>query len=409
MSKKGSVLVIDDEEIIRNLFQRLLSRQGYDFHAAENGQAGLEAIKDFSPDLVFVDLKMPGMDGMDVLRKAKEINSNLPIIILTGHGDLDSAVQAVKLGAYDFMRKPIEDLEALLIEIDRAIESYGLIKRNEALSGELKSVNLELEKKVKMRTADLNKTLDELKQAQAKINEEIKMVSVVQQGLLPESPPKRDGLDMAAVYLASSAVGGDYYDYIDLGDDKMAIVIADVSGHGLAAGFVMTMVKIMLLYLNKQKTPLLETVEAVNDVLSQHIPTNNFVTMIYGILDLKAKTFTFINAGHDPLVKINSVSKEIETFEAGSPFLGIDSDTVFSTVSINLEKNEKLIFYTDGIVEAINSKEEAFGEKKFNELVTNNASLSSMDLITEIISTLSDHCQGTAYADDITLVVLGLT
>lgn len=409
MNTKGRVLIIDDERIIRNLFQRLLSRKGYDFHSAEDGKTGLKAIEDLQPDLVFVDLKMPGMDGMEVLKKAKEINSDLPIIILTGHGDLDSAVQAVKLGAYDFIRKPIEDLEALLIEVDRAIESHKLTKRNTALTEELKIINVDLENKVKQRTTDLTETLSELKHAQAKINEEIKTVSIIQQGLLPESPPKREGLDTAAIYLASSAVGGDYYDYIDIGDDKFAIVIADVSGHGLAAGFVMTMVKIMLLYLNKQKMPLKETVETVNDILSSHIPTNNFVTMIYGILDLKALTFTFINAGHDPLIKINPASKELRKFEARSIFLGIDPDTTFSVETINLEKNEKLIFYTDGIVEAISSNEEEFGEKRLNEIITNNASLSPTDLITEIISALATHCQGTAYADDITLIVLSLT
>ena len=409
MNTKGRVLIIDDEKIIRNLFQRLLSRKGYDFHSAENGRAGLKAIEDLQPDIVFVDLKMPGIDGMEVLKRVKKINSDLPVIILTGHGDLDSAVQAVKLGAYDFIRKPIENLEVLLIEIDQAIANHALTKRNKALTEELRVTNKDLEKKIEKRTMHLKEALDELKLAQARINEEIKMVSVVQQGLLPESPPKRKGLDTAAIYLASSAVGGDYYDYIDIGDDKFAIVIADVSGHGLAAGFVMTMVKIMLLHLTKKKVPLKKTVETVNDILSSHIPTNNFVTMIYGILDLKALTFTFINAGHDPLIKINPASKELQKFEARSTFLGIDPDTTFSEEVINLEKNEKLIFYTDGIVEAISSTEEAFGEKRLNEIITNNASLSSTDLITEIISALATHCQGTTYADDITLIVLSLT
>ena len=406
---KGKVLIIDDEQIIRDLFKRFLTRQGYEFYSAENGQDGLKAIEEVQPDLAFVDLKMPEMDGLEVLRKAKDINHDLPIIILTGHGDLDSAIQAVKLGAYDFQRKPVENLETLLIEINRAIESHNLVKRNKKLAEELRIINSELEEKVKQRTANLNKTLYELKLAQTKISEEIKTVSVVQQGLLPESPPHREGLDAAAIYLASSAVGGDYYDYIDLGDDKLAIAIADVSGHGLAAGLVMTMVKIMLFYLNKKKVPQKEALEAVNEMLSNHIPTNNFVTMIYGILDLKAMTFTSINAGHDPLLRVNSESKKIEEFSAKSPFLGIDASTVFSEETVSLKKNDKLVFYTDGIVEAINSKEEAFGEERLNKIITDNASLSSQDLITEIISALSVYCEGTTYTDDITLMILGLT
>jgi len=407
MEIKGKVLIIDDEEVIRNLFKRLVSKGGYEFHGAEDGPAGLKAIEEVQPDLVFCDLKMPNMDGMEVVRKVKETNKDLPIIILTGHGGMDNAVEAVKLGAYDFIRKPVDDINALLIEIDRAVESYNLVKKNKNLTEELQVINSQLEEKVEKRTADLNKTLEDLKLAQGKINEEIKTVSVLQKGLLPEAPPSIEGLDAAAIYLASSEVGGDYYDYINLGNDRLAIVVADVSGHGLAAGFVMTMVKVMLLYINKQQSSSVETLKALNEVLSNHIPTNNFVTMIYGVLDLQAKTFSFINAGHDPLVKVNSVDKSFEVFEAKSTFLGIDDSTEFQEDTITLSKNDKLVLYTDGIVEAINSKEEAFGESRLNTIIKDKADCSSQELVNEIIISLSSHCEGTLFADDISLMVLG--
>lgn len=409
MGTKGKILIIDDEEIITSLFKRFLSRQGYEFHSATNGPDGLKIIAETELDLVFLDLKMPDMDGMEVLKKAKNINRDLPVIILTGHGNLDCAVQSVRLGAYDFMQKPIEDLETLLVDIDRAIANHHLVKKNRHLVEELSTVNKGLENKVKLRTSDLEQALDELKQAQSKINEELKTVSLVQQNLLPEGPPKHKGLDAAAIYMASAAVGGDYYDYIDMGDEKLGIAIADVSGHGLPAAFVMTMVKVMLLYLNKKKTPLDETIAALNDILSRHIPTNNFVTMIYGILDFKEMTFTYINAGHDPLIRVNTETKSLETFPAKSPFLGIDPKTAFSEDVLHIKKGDKLILSTDGIVEACNTQNQAFGDERLKDIITKNMAQPSMQLIAEILSELSAYCAGTSYADDITIMVLGFT
>lgn len=408
METKGKILIIDDEKVIRDLFKRFLPRRGYEFFSAENGSEGLKAIKEVDPDLVFCDLKMPGIDGLEVLKRSKDINKDLPIIILTGHGDLESAIQTVKIGAYNFMRKPIEDLETLLIDIDKAIGNYHLIKKNNRLSAELVTINKELENKVKARTEDLEMTLSELKAAQTKINEEIKIVSLVQQKLLPDGPPNREGLDAAAIYLASSAVGGDYYDYIDMGDNKLGIVIADVSGHGLPAGFVMTMVKVMLLYLNKQEIPYMSALAAINDMLTTHIPTNNFVSMIYGALDLKEMTFTYTNAGHEPLLRVNGETKEIEEIPAQSPFLGIDSNTKFIEDCLHLKKGDKLILTTDGIIESVNPKNELFGTKRLNDIITKNTAVPSMDLITEIISDLSVYCEGIPYEDDITMVVLGI-
>jgi len=352
---------------------------------------------------------MPGIDGLETLKRIKTVNKDIPVIILTGHGDLDAAIKSIKLGAYDFMRKPIDDLNVLLIDIERTVKNYALVKRNTSLTRELQEINKDLENKVKERTEDLENALSELKIAQRKINEEIKTVSVVQQNLLPDKPPKREGLDAAGIYLASDAVGGDYYDYIDLGNDRIGIVMADVSGHGLPAAFVMTMVKVMLTHLAGQNTPLKKSIETLNNLLSTHIPTNNFVTMIYGILDLKGMTFSYINAGHEPLLHLKGGTKEFEVVPAKSTFLGIDNDTQFTENTINLEKGDKLIFYTDGITESTNTKNESFGYKQLTDVIKNNADSESMTLITDVISALSNHCHGMPYLDDITLMVLSLT
>lgn len=409
MAIKSKILIIDDEEIIVSLFKRFLTRQGYEFHSASNGLDGLKKIEEVKPHLLFLDLKMPGIDGLEVLKRAKKIDADLPAIILTGHGDLNSAIQAVKLGAYDFMRKPIDDLEALLIEIKRAIESYMLSKRNRSLVTELGLINKTLEDNVKQRTEELEKTLSQLEGAQAKIQEEIKTVALVQQNLLPEAPPDRKGLDAGAIYLASAAVGGDYYDYFERDDGKLGVVMADISGHGLPAAFIMTMVKVLLIYLNQKKTPLKETLETLNNLLCKHIPTNNFVSMIYGVLDLEKMEFHYVNAGHEPLIHVDGESKKLKLHLPKLPFLGIDLDTDFQEDILRFKKGDKLVFFTDGITEAANTKGELFGQEKFNSIIAGNTASPSKEIIADMISELSCHCEGTSYADDITLMVLGMT
>ncbi len=408
MDTKGKVLIIDDEEVITALFKRFLPRQGYEFHSASNGPDGLKIMEEWKPHLVFLDLKMPGMDGLEVLKRSKEIDKELPVVILTGHGDLASAIQAVKLGAYDFMRKPIDDLESLLVSIDRAIKNYRLSKRNKSLTEELKVINRKLEDKVKLRTKELEETLKKLEASQAKVQEEIKTVSLVQQNLLPEGPPSRKDLDAGAIYLASSAVGGDYYDYFDRGDEGLSVVIADISGHGLPAAFVMTMVKIMLIHLNRQKAPLKETMETVNDLLFKHIPTNNFVSMIYGILHPKEMTFNYINAGHEPLIYVSAQDKRLELLPSKLPFLGIDTDIDFKEDVLRFKSGDKLVFFTDGITEAANTKQELFGQQRLNDIIAKNMAAAPKELVADVIGALSMYCEGTSYVDDITLVILGL-
>ena len=416
MSTKGTVLVIDDEQVIRDLFQRFLARRGYYLHTADTGSAGLREIEAIAPDIVFLDLKMPGIDGLEVLKKAKEIDKDLPVIILTGHGDLDSAIQSVRLGAYDFMQKPIENLEALLIDIDRAIESYHRAKDNRALTEELKTLNQrlldankELERKVMQRTQELQDTVKELQAAQKKIDAEIKIVSKVQKNLLPKELPHHKSLDIAALYKACAAVGGDYYDYMDMDNGELGFVVADVSGHGLPAAFVMTMVKIMLIHLNARKMPLDETLRMINKVLLKYIPTNNFVTMIYGILNLNELKFRYINAGHEGLIHVDPCKKILHPLGSKSPVLGVDEDIDFIIDTVQLHKGDKLIFYTDGITEAANSDYELFNDERLKETLTQNMGLQSKPLLERIMEDLSSYCGGDSFVDDITLMILGIS
>jgi len=139
IEKKPTVLVVDDEESMRDSCSQILIKDGFQVDTAENGSIGLEKIKESKPDLVLIDLKMPGINGMDVLEKTKEIEPNIIPIVITGYATVESAVEAMKKGAYDFLPKPFSP-EELRIIIRRGLERKKLIQETEALRREKKLI-----------------------------------------------------------------------------------------------------------------------------------------------------------------------------------------------------------------------------------------------------------------------------
>jgi len=151
----SKVLFIDDEEGIRKIFSILLRKEGYQVFTAESGEEGLKIFEQEMPPIVITDIKMPGMDGIEVLRRVKEINPETEVIIITGHGDMDSAIEALKLDASDFLPKPVKD-EALLVALKRAQEKLELRRK-------LKEYTHNLEDLVRKRTEELQRAQEQIK------------------------------------------------------------------------------------------------------------------------------------------------------------------------------------------------------------------------------------------------------
>ena len=134
--QKGHVLIVDDESSISATLEGILADEGYEVSKADNGIQALEMVKSFPPDLILLDIWMPGMDGIEVLKAVKEFQSDLEVIIMSGHGSIDTAVRATKLGAFDFIEKPLS-LESLLSTINHALAQQRLVRENLELKKEL--------------------------------------------------------------------------------------------------------------------------------------------------------------------------------------------------------------------------------------------------------------------------------
>ncbi len=141
----GKILIVDDEKGIRDLFQRFLSKEGYEVITAENGPEGLRIFKEKAVNVALVDIKMHGMDGMEVLRKIKKTSHDCEVIIITGNAGLDSAIESVKAGAYDYIRKPFDNIEDVVNVIGKAMEKQRLTVQNRELMGNLKKKVYELQ------------------------------------------------------------------------------------------------------------------------------------------------------------------------------------------------------------------------------------------------------------------------
>src|SRR5512140_1644709 len=126
------ILIVDDEKPILTSVREVLKDEGYDASTAENGLDGLAKIKEELPDLVLLDVWMPGMDGLETLTKIQEEHPGLPVIVMSGHGNIDTAVKAVRLGAYDFIEKPLS-LDKLSLTVKNALAKSRLEEENRAL------------------------------------------------------------------------------------------------------------------------------------------------------------------------------------------------------------------------------------------------------------------------------------
>ena len=231
----------------------------------------------------------------------------------------------------------------------------------------------------------------------------------IQQSFLPESPPQIEGFELAALSLPARQVGGDFYDFIPVSQDKWGLVIADVSGKGVPAALFMALSRTLVRANVAGNLTASEAIRRANDLISQEAKFGMFVTLFYAVLDPKRKTFEYVNAGHNPPFVLRKNSRDVILLRAKGIALGVMDDIALEEKTFELASNDIVVFYTDGITEAINGVEEQFGEARLVETITQNADLSPKDLIDRVKDEVFAFAQGQPQHDDFTLVLLKAT
>jgi len=243
-----------------------------------------------------------------------------------------------------------------------------------------------------------------------RLQREFEIARRVQFSFLPREKPKLKGIDVASICIPAMEVGGDYYDFIELDDHRLGVVIGDVSGKGISAAFHMTLTKGFLKSQAKSGLSPREIMINLNELFYENVERGTFISMIYGIFDLQGRTFTFARAGHNPLLIQKGMDEKVEILCPKGLALGLEKGILFERVieeyTIGIQSNDIFVFYTDGFSEAMNNKKEEFGEERLQNLLKINLLPSAEHIInhikTEIINFVGDAPQH----DDMTMLVV---
>jgi len=258
-----------------------------------------------------------------------------------------------------------------------------------------------------VRVAQLVRQQQQEAKERERIEQELRVASLIQQTLLPKTLPELPGYDVAAYYQPAREVGGDFYDFLDLEDGRFGLVVGDVTDKGVPAALVMATTRTMLRAAAQRLLSPGEVLQRVNDVLVQDIPPNMFVTCLYAILDTESGRLVYANAGHDlPYRRRAGRSDGAEELRARGMPLGLMPGMGYEEKEIVLEKGESVLFYSDGLVEAHDPRRDMFGFPRLQGLVGSQRSGGS-SLISFLLSELRRFTgEGWEQEDDITLVTL---
>lgn len=242
-----------------------------------------------------------------------------------------------------------------------------------------------------------------------RLKKELEVARHVQMSFLPKVNPVLDGIDISSICIPAFEVGGDYYDFIQLSDNKLGIIIGDVSGKGTQAAFYMTLTKGFLKALAKQTDSPAEVLTKMNELFYENVERGRFISMIYAIVDLKFKTIRIARAGHNPVIYHDTDGK-INLINPNGLALGLESGNIFGKViteyQSDLKSGKIFILYTDGFTEAVNKKREEYGLERMFEIARLNSSLSAKELKDKLVEDVNKFIGKAPQHDDMTMVIL---
>jgi sigma-B regulation protein RsbU (phosphoserine phosphatase) len=234
---------------------------------------------------------------------------------------------------------------------------------------------------------------------------ELQMARDIQQSLLPKKNPEIPGASVAGLSHPAREVGGDYFDFIPMGSNRLGVVIADVSGKGVPASLLMSNIQATLRVQALSSNSPGHCITEANTALHKSTASDKYATLFYGILEMEKKTFTSTNAGHNAPMLISS-GECCRRLETGGIVLGMMSDVPFEDESVPLNSGDLLVMFSDGITEAMDDREEEFGEERLIELLSEHQGLDPEALLEKIVSRVKAFTGGTQQQDDMTLVAI---
>lgn len=239
-----------------------------------------------------------------------------------------------------------------------------------------------------------------------KFEHELQMAREIQERLLPKTIPETRRLDIASYFNPATQVGGDYFDYFQLQEDQLGLVMADVSGHGTSAALVMTMVKGIMHAITQNFTSPEAVLKELNAIINQIGPREKFVTMAFLVFDLSAGQLRFSNAGHNPILFYQKMARQCEMIELRGPALGLSKLSSYQQKEMKLDSGDLIVVYTDGVTEAFNKKGEMFEESGLRAAVSAAVSSPSSEIIAHVKNEILKFTDGAQQSDDMAIIAV---
>ncbi len=376
--ERPKILVADDQVDIIVALELLLKTEGYEVHAATSPAAALEALQRTAYALVLMDLSYSRQptsvrEGIDLLARIEEIDPLIPVVVMTAWGSIDLAVEAMNIGASNFIQKPWENRK--LVELVRGQIEEGRSRR--------RSENRRTEEK-----------------------REIEEAGQVQRAFLPPSLPKVDGCEMAVRWQPKGRVGGDYYDVFPLDGRRLGFCVADASGKGIPAALLMSNLQAGLRSMADSSAGPAETVTRLNRLFCANGFTNKFFTLFYGVLDLGRMELTYSNAGHPPPIVRHRVGG-MSGLKGTGGLVGCFPDWTYGEDSVRLASGDRIWVYTDGLSEARDAAGDEFGPARLERLMDEIHAAPLAQAQDRVWNAALEFCGG-ILEDDATLLTLHL-
>jgi len=371
MARPYRVLVCDDQPDVLHALQLLLKGQGYETVTVDSPRALLRKARSAEFDLILADLNYArdttsGEEGLDLLAGLESQGNTAPVIVMTAWGSIDLAVEAMRRGACDFVQKPWDN-ERVLAAI-----------RKQAASERRRQSELEI-------------------------------AATVQQKLFPRAARRLRTIDYAGQCVAARGVGGDYYDFLDLGqntnNDSLGFVLADVSGKGVPAALLMA--NLQACFRTQAASGVrrpAELLEAVHRHFYSSTGSDRFATLFFGSYDDRTRRMRYINCGHCAPLLLRA-NGEMTKLESTAAILGAFEEWNCSEGEVSLVVGDTLLLYSDGVTEAANTAGEEFGEDRLVRTLRESSGYPAEDLVRKIVKAVTTFSEA-SLVDDITVVAI---
>jgi sigma-B regulation protein RsbU (phosphoserine phosphatase) len=385
-------LVADDQPDILEALRVLLKMDGCELKTVSSTEGILQALAGREFDVLLMDLNYArdttsGREGLDVLAEIRELDPTLPIVAMTAWSTIDLAVESMRRGVGDFVRKPWENdrlMATLRVQVER-----GKVRRARRL-----------------REAARQRRDEERASRLQRRDQELNEAGEVQRAQLPRSLPRLDGYELSGTWRPARAVGGDLFDFFPIEGDAIGICIADAAGKGLPAALIMSSVHAAVEAVAESGAEPDVVCAKVNRLLCRHMAASRYVTCFYGRLEPRRRHLSFTNAGHHAPILMHADGTH-QRLTTGGGVLGSFPQWQYLRGEVALRSGDRLVLFTDGLTEATNAEGVEFGEERIVEVVRANRSLSAAVLEARVMDSVAQFGDG-VLQDDATLAVLSV-